>query len=735
MSSAVADVPYRGVVEDVDGDATDIRDLLGLLLDEWRSIAAITAGVSLAAAGYALTATPVFETNALVQVEQQQSALGGLEELSTILSGELPTEAELEIIRSRLVLGQAIEQLDLAVEIEPKRFPVIGAAVARRYDGDGVADPWFGLDRYAWGGERLAIDRLDVSPALEGRPLTLVAGDGGAYTLLDEDGEPILTGREGEAADGPGVSMFVTELMARPGTEFIVTRHDELATLERLRARFSVAERGRQSGILELRLQGTNPDRIAATLSAIANTYLRQNVERRSEEAAQTLEFLNEQLPELRAELDSAEHALNRFRVEKGSIDLTLETQGLLEQLTDMERQLSELELQRVERAQRFTPQHPSMMALAQQQAALERTRAELERQIRELPQAEQDALRLMRDVGVANELYTLLLNRAQELRVVRAGTIGNVRIIDNAFVPRAPVKPRKGLVVGLGLVLGGMLGVFTVFVRRMLSSGIRDPKVLERHFGMPVYAIVPRSETAFAESRKQSTTLPLISLRDPHDPAVEGLRSLRTSMSFLLQETSGSVLTIGGPAPEVGKSFVSANLGALLAQIGRRTLVVDADLRRGHLHKAFNLERAPGLVELISGEHSIDDAVKATELDNLFVLTSGRVPPNPAELLVSKRFETLLDELAARHDVVVLDAPPLLAASEAANLARLAGINLIVVRSGHQSRREIELTVDRLAQAGAPPRGFIFNDLVVGSRQYAYAGYRYYRYERRSEA
>src|SRR5690606_37142523 len=266
-------------------------------------------------------------------------------------------------------------------------------------------------------------------------------------------------------------------------------------------------------------------------------------------------------------------------------------------------------------------------------------------------------------------------------------------------------------------------------------SSDVCSSDLLERHFGMPVYAIVPRSETAFAESRKQSTTLPLISLRDPHDPAVEGLRSLRTSMSFLLQETSGSVLTIGGPAPEVGKSFVSANLGALLAQIGRRTLVVDADLRRGHLHKAFNLERAPGLVELISGEHSLDDAVKATELDNLFVLTSGRVPPNPAELLVSKRFETLLDELAARHDVVVLDAPPLLAASEAANLARLAGINLIVVRSGHQSRREIELTVDRLAQAGAPPRGFIFNDLVVGSRQHAYAGYRYYRYERRSEA
>jgi len=716
-----------------EGNEVDLRDLLGLLLDEWKTIAGVTLLVVLLAGVYAFTATPIYETNALVQVEQQKSALGGLEELSSMLSGEAPTEAEIEIVRSRMVLGDAIAQENLDIEVEPKRFPLIGGVLARQHEGPAPAEPWLGFDSFAWGGERLRVDRLDVDRGLENEPLKLIAGEVGRYAVYAPDRTLLVEGTVGHAADGDGISMFVSELVARTGTEFRITKKDLFTTLEDLHERLRVAERGRQTGILALSLEGEDNIKIASTLNAIASIYLKQNVERLSEEAAQTLAFLEEQLPQLRAQLYEAEHALNQFRVTKGSVDLNLEAQGLLEQLTEVEKQISELELQRVEGAQRFTAEHPTMVALAHQKAELGEVRDQLERRIRALPQSEQDTLRLMRDVTVANELYLLLLNRAQEMKVLRAGTIGNVRIIDAAFVPREPVKPRKALVLALGLFSGGMFGVLVVLLRHMLDSAIRDPKILEQHFAMPVYAIVPRSELMVADARKSGGGSALLVERDPNDPAIESLRSLRTSLEFLFHEAPSRILTIGGPAPEIGKSFVSANLGALMAQAGRRVLVIDGDLRRGHLNKAFSLDRSPGLSDLIAGEVQLEQAVRPTSIDGLFILPTGTIPPNPAELLVSRRFEDLLGRLAAAYDVVVIDAPPVLAASEAAHLAKLSGVSLVVVRSGRQNRREVELAVDRLSQAGATPRGFIFNDLVAGSRRYAYAGYRYYRYEKQA--
>lgn len=711
-------------------DEIDLRDLFALLLDEWRWITAITLAVFAFAALYAFTATPVYRTNALVQVEEKEAGIGGIEELSSMLSGETPTEAEIEIVKSRSVLLQAIEDEDLNIMVEPVRFPLFGGVMARGYEGDAPAEAWLGFDSYAWGGEELQVDRIETSRELEGEELELVAGENGGFTLFGPDGDALVSGTVGEAAEGDAVSVFIPKLIARPGTRFTLVYHDPLVTLGDLRERLSVAERGKQTGILELSLEGEDREAIAATLNAITNIYLRQNVERKSAEAAQTLDFLNVQLPQLKAELNAAEQALNRFRVEKGSIDLTLETQGLLEQLAEVEKRASELELQRAELMQRFTPEHPAMLALNQQKAEVEQTRALLEQQIRELPQAEQDALRLMRDVRVANELYMLLLNRAQELKVVEAGTVGNVRIIDTAFVPREPVKPKKPLVLALGLVLGGMLGVFAVFLRQALSSGIRDPKALEQAFNLPVYAIVPRSAAEIRTTGKGDAQH-LIVLEDPLDPAVESLRSLRTSVQFLMQEASSNVLAIGGPAPAVGKSFVSANLAVLLAQVGHRVVVIDADLRRGHLHRKFGMPREPGLSDVIVGDADAASVIKPAAQENLFVMASGALPPNPAELIVSRRMEALVRELAGNYDIVIMDAPPILAASEAVTLAGLAGINLMVVRSGQQNRREVELARDRLRQTKVQLNGFIFNDLTVGSRRYAYAGYRYYRYEK----
>lgn len=713
-------------------DEIDLRELIAMLMDEWRWIVGITLAVTMLAALYAVTATPIYRSNVLLQVEQKEGGLSGIEELSTVLTGETPTEAEIEIIRSRSVLLETIDDLNLHTRVSPRHFPVFGGAMARSHDGEGLAEPWSGFDSYAWGGERIQVDRLTVPRYLEGEPLTLVALGGGRYSLRDPDGGELLQAAVGEAASWNGSGLFVAELVARPGTEFELVRYNTLATLDTLNDMLSVTERGKKTGILELSLEGEDPEEVAAVLDSISSIYLRQNVERKSAEAAQTIEFLSQQLPELKDNLDAAETQLNAYRVERGTVDLSLETQGLLEQLAGIESQLSEVELRRAELAQRYTPEHPVIVALNDQQSELQRTRDLLETEIRTLPESEQDSLRLMRDVRVANELYMLLLNRSQELKVVQAGTVGNVRIVDEAFVPVRPVKPKKPLTVALGLVLGGMLGLFVVFVRRVMDVAIHDPKELESLTELPVYATVPHSpdEHAFATSEETQGQRRLLADRSPHDPAIESLRSLRTSLEFLFMETGRQVLTIGGPAPGVGKSFTSANLAALMAQVDRRILLIDGDLRRGHLHQVFGQQRGPGLADLITGNISRDEAIRETEHSNLYFLATGTLPPNPGELLISTRFEQVLDGLIADFDAVVIDAPPVLAAAEAVALARNAAVNLLVVRSGCQNRREVEMAVQRLEQGGAMPRGFVFNDLRADSRRYAYYGYGQYGYD-----
>lgn len=705
----------------------EVREALAVVQDQWLWIVAIAGVVALAALFYALVATPVYQTNALIQVEEKSSGINGIVDLTSALTGETPTEAEIEIIRSRAVLGAAVEQQKLYLEASPLYFPVVGAAIARSRETEGgPAGALLGLQRYGWGGEKIRVDRLDVPRALQGETLHLVKGAADRYELFYGD-EILVAGEVGRAAENSGISVFVSQLQARPGTHFKVVRHNWLSALEQLSASLLVAERGKQTGILELTLQGRDPEQIADTLNAITTVYLRQNVERTSEDAAKTLAFLDSQLPDLKGQLDAAEAALNQHRIQQGSVDLSLETQGLLEKLGDVDSKLSELQLQQAELSQRFTAEHPVRVALDQQRGELASTRAEVERQIRKLPAAEQDSVRLMRDVRVANELYVLLLNRAQELKVVRAGTVGNIRIIDEAFTPLRPFKPRRALIVSTGTLLGLLLALMIVFLREALNSAIRDPDELEKSTGLPVYAIVPHSEVEHDLSADRER--PLLFEAQGNDVAIESLRSLRTSLDFLLLDAEKNIVSVGGPAPAAGKSFVVSNLAALFAQTGKSVLLVDADLRRGRLHRLFGLPRRPGLTELIAGNAEMENVVRKDVVAGLDFIPTGVIPPNPAELITSPRFAKLLDTLAPSYDLILLDAPPILGAAEAVALARQSAINLLVARSEQQTPREVHLALTKLRQSGATVNGFVLNDLRARAR-HAYTGYSYYRYD-----
>ncbi len=715
-----------------------LRSYVETILDARRVILAAMASVLIGGILYLLLATPIYQADALAQVEEKKSTLAGMEDLSSMFTSTSPAETEIEILRSRMLVGSVVDELHLDVVAQPRFFPVLGRAIARRYASDVPATPVLGLSSYAWGGERIGLSRLEVPKRWEGKPLTVVARGGGRYDLLDPEGNLVAHGEAGKAlALGQG-GLFVSDLVAREGTRFRIARLPRAKVMEKLQKDLVIAEKGKKTGVIRIALEGADPERISAIIDAIARTYLRQNVERKSAEAAKTLQFVSGQLPQLKVNVEKAEAALNAYRKERGGgFDLSVETKAALDRVADIEKLLTEIALQRNELSGKFTEGHPAFAALNRKAAQLQSERRDLDRELRGLPETELNAARLTRDAKVASELYVLLMNKAQELQVMKSGTIGNVRILDGALVPEEAVSPKTSKTLALSLLLGVALGIAIAFTRKALDQGVEDPEVIERETGLPVYASVPHSQAqatlAQPLRKRRSATVPALAATQPDDLAVEALRSLRTSLQFALADARNNIIAIAGPSPSIGKSFVSVNLAYVLADVGRRVLLVDADLRKGHLHCYFGVARAPGLSDLIRGTAIEEEAIRRTSADNLHFLAMGDRPPNPSEILSSSRFGDLMVRASKGYDLVLVDTAPVLAVADATLACYPAGTTLLVLRAGQHPVREIAAAAKRMVQSGVTPRAIILNDVMPKAAGYAYSKYGYhYHYEYR---
>jgi tyrosine-protein kinase Etk/Wzc len=332
--------------------------------------------------------------------------------------------------------------------------------------------------------------------------------------------------------------------------------------------------------------------------------------------------------------------------------------------------------------------------------------------------------------------LYTNLLDSAQQLRIVKAGEVGNVRVVDYAVAEDLPVRPKRPLVIALAAVLGLIVGTVAAFVKSALFGGVEHSEQIEQALGLPVYATVPHSETQVRlqqNMRRGRGGHHVLAAIASEDVAIEGIRSLRTALQFGLLDVTNNVIVVTGPRPEVGKSFMSVNLSAVLASGGKRVLLIDADMRRGDVHSYFGVSKQPGLADVIAGL-DVEGAVLRDLLPGVDVLPKGSLPPNPAELLMSERFKTMLDHFSGRYDVVIVDTPPVLAVTDAALIGKHAGTTLLVVRHGRHPMAEILESANRLRNGGVTFKGVLFTD--VPQRRLGYGTYYsgYYGYESVSE-
>ncbi|MCU8238242.1 polysaccharide biosynthesis tyrosine autokinase [Vibrio vulnificus] len=705
---------------DNSSDEIDLGKLLGILIDAKWLILVTTILFAAGGVAVALLSTPIYKADALIQIEQKSS--GGISSLvgdmGELFSQESSATTEIEIIKSRMILGDTVDKFNLTTVAEPIYFPVMGK----------------GLARLAGEVNQIEVSRYEMPAYAQGMKHTLVVLDAEkkTYQLVRGDDEVVLQGVAGEPAKNDGYELFVSELRAHTGQEFSLAQRSRLEAIEWLKRNLAISERGKQTGILQLSFEGENRKQISAILNHISHTYFLQNVERNSAEAEKSLAFLKGHLPDIKNSLTTAEDSLNRFRQDNESIDLGLEAKATLDVMVKLEAQLNELTFKESEISQRFTKDHPAYISLLDKRETLLKERERLNVQVQKLPKTQREVLRMTRDVEVNQQIYIQLLNKVQELSIIKAGTVGNVRILDEAQSFASPVKPKKPLIAVLATLLGGMLSVAFVLVKAALHRGVETPDQIEQ-IGLSVYASVPKSslQLALAEKIKRkgkhNKELALLAETNPADLSIEALRGLRTSLHFAMMEAKNNVLMISGPAPGIGKSFVSTNFAAVAAKTGQKVLLIDADMRKGYLQQCFGLKWENGLSDLLAGKIDTTTAVQHTEVENLDILTRGQVPPNPSELLMHPRFKQLVEWASEHYDLVIIDTPPVLAVTDPSIVGAMAGTTLMVARFGQNTVKEIEVARNRFEQAGIEVKGVILN--AIEKKASSSYGYGYYNY------
>lgn len=705
-----------------DSDEIDLGRLVGELIDHRKLIISVTALFTLLSLVYALFATPIYQADALVQVEQKQ-ANAILSNLSQMLPDSQPQSApEIALLQSRMILGKTVDDLNLQTRVKQDYFPIFGRGWAR-LTGEKPSE--------------INISRLYLPVTDDDSPeIKLIVKDDMHYTLKSDSFS--IDGKVGELVDAKNISIKVDSITAPKGTTFSVSYVSKLKAISDLQDILTVADQGKDTGILTLSLTGDNPKLIEKIIDSITNNYLAQNISRQAAQDEKSLDFLNRQLPQVRGELDAAEDKLNLFRRQNDSVDLSLEAKSVLDQIVNVDNQLNELTFRESEISQLYTKEHPTYKALMEKRKTLQDEKAKLNKRVTAMPETQQEILRLSRDVESGRAVYMQLLNRQQELNIAKSSAKGNVRIIDNAVTEPKPIKPKKIIIVLLGIILGGGVSVAIVILQVFLRRGIESPEQLEE-LGVNVYASIPVSET-FSKKTSQSFKRNkikgvneyrdgLLAIENPADLAIEAIRGLRTSLHFAMMEARNNILMISGASPNAGKTFVSTNLSAIIAQSNKKVLFIDADLRKGYTHKLFEVSNDNGLSDLLAGKTDIAKAIKKLPAAGFDFISRGNIPPNPAELLMHERFGKLLEWANNEYDLVVIDTPPILAVTDAAIIGNYSGTTLLVARFEMNTPKEIEVSVKRFEQSGVKVKGCIMNGVVKKASSYYSYGYSYYGY------
>lgn len=677
-------------------DEINLLALFKVLKSNYLKIGFFTLFFIVMGAAYSFLATPVYQANATLQYDKasQISLVDQMSEMMPLSSSNSQVDSEIEVIKSRMVLGKTVVDLNLDTQVAPAGF----------------------FDRL-WG------DKASVAISLYSLPEHLI-GEPAIVTYLGENRYALhidnqtFEGRVGELLKQDEISLLVSSINAEAGQEFTLAKNTRYSTIENLRSTLNIVEVGKNTGIISMEIKGIDKAKNIQILDNIIQNYVDQNTERKKEVTNNTLLFLDEYLPKIKAKLDNYENQLNAFRKKNESIDLSLEAKSALDSALQVEEKLNELTFKEVEIQQLYTRNHPAYQSLLDKRQQLLREKEKISKNIQKLPNTQQQIVRLTRDVESEQAIYNQLVAKQQELSVLNSGITADVRIIDSAESQPNAVAPKKALIMVLATILGFIVGCAYVIAREFFNNKIKGTEDIDA-LGVNVYATIPFSthEKKLIAAGNQRP----LALENPADTAVEAIRSLRTSVYFSVMNQGNNLVMISSASPGVGKSFVTSNMAVVLANAGKKVLLIDTDLRKGRIHKAFGLSNKAGLSEYLAQQDITQPAIHRGVIENLDVICRGKNVTHSSELLMGERFKHLLDTMKGQYDIVVIDTAPILAITDSAIIGKYVGTSLLIAYYGVNTVKDIELSLKRFKQNDIEITGVILNGIDAKSDDYNY--------------
>ncbi|ELX8379963.1 polysaccharide biosynthesis tyrosine autokinase [Providencia vermicola] len=677
-------------------DEIDLLALFKVLKSSYLKIGFFTLFFIVIGATYSFLATPIYQANATLQYDKasQVSLVDQMSEMMPLSSSNSQVDSEIEVIKSRMVLGKTVADLNLDTQIAPAGF----------------------FDKL-WGDKSsVAISLYFVPESLIGEPATLTYLGENRYALHIDN--QTFEGKVGELLKQDEISLLVSSINAEAGQEFTLSKNARYSTIENLRKTLAIAEVGKGTGIISMEIKGADKAENVQVLNSIIQNYVDQNTERKKEVTNNTLLFLDEYLPKVKAKLDNYENQLNAFRKKNESIDLSLEAKSALDSALQVEEKLNELTFKEVEIQQLYTRNHPAYQSLLDKRQKLLREKEKISKNIQKLPNTQQQIVRLTRDVESEQAIYNQLVAKQQELSVLNSGITADVRIIDSAESQPNAVAPKKALILVLATILGFIVGCAYVIAREFFNNKIKGTEDIDA-LGVNVYATIPFStyeKKLIAEGNKHP-----LALENPADTAVEAIRSLRTSVYFSVMNQGNNLVMITSASPGVGKSFVTSNMAVVLANAGKKVLLIDTDLRKGRIHKAFGLSNKMGLSDYLAQQDANQPNIHRHVIENLDVICRGKNVTHSSELLMGERFKHLLDTMKGQYDIVVIDTAPILAITDAAIIGKYVGTSLLIAYYGVNTVKDVELSLKRFKQNDIEITGVILNGIDAKSDDYNY--------------
>lgn len=753
MSKNVQVLPKTAV--DQGNDDIDLSALMLTLLRGWKVIVLLAVLGLIIGVLYTRYVNAVFEADALIQIEDNNSqgisALGSnISQLVSPISSQAQTEAEL--ITTRNVLKPVVDLLHLDIQLSD---PLVGTLDHLQKESTNTQiNTSEGVSLKTKDGQ-VQISEFVVPQASLNQAFTIVRTNTGFTLSNDTDSYKGNFNQLNSFRTATGEIQIIVTDLPTDQHPINITKQTLRNTTDAINKALTVREMGTLSptGVISLSLKGTNQEQVSLTLKEIVLSYVNQNKSRGSEETTKTLKFMETQIPALKQKLDMSEAAYNKFREESGTINIDREADLLVTENHQVDTQLNELKLKKAELTTYYTEDHPLVIQINDQLRTLNARQAEIGNTVERLPELQREFLKLSEDANINKEIYLTMLKNYEQMKIVKAGQVGFARIVDLPVSTFDIIAPKKFLIWLLAVLVGAILGTILVLLKGLTRNVVTDPERLEAKLGIPVIATIPRSKTLIRMSKNKRATNPvksgqvgnlnlgknkrasnmLLSYADHNSLSYEAIKSLRTFLMFGMLDQGqvnqfSNVIVLTAESPDVGKSFICANLAEVFSQLDKKILIIDADMRLGDMHNTFNIEQSIGLADYFSLDNpTVSSITHHTHIDNIDLIPCGERPSNPSSLLASNKFSKLMAELTPNYDYIFINSPPILAATDAVILSQYADKVLMVTRYNDSIESQLAYAIKQMNKGNIQVDGIVLNDMQQGtldknSYNYAYS-------------